>query len=153
MTTMRSCQSPHVARGKVGHFFKNPQNCNLNNGTTVGPIELKLGTQLGLHQIIHLHVLRLGCDCTCARARQRCSRSRERLDQLRYNLVEGCMPKREILMHRICRNAPHLSTCAIFVAYRPNIKNPNLRICSAPQKRCHRPNRRLGFFNSKITIR
>ena len=42
-------------------------------------------------------------------------------------------------MSHICHIAPHLSTCAIFVAYCPNIKNPNLRICSAPQKRCPRP--------------
>ena len=54
-------------------------------------------------------------------------------------------------MHHICRNAPHLSTCAIFAANRPTIKNPNLRICSAPQKRCPRPIiRSLCFYPHTI---
>ena len=61
-------------------------NCNIS--VTTWPItSLKLRTHVGTHPAMYLNVSQLGCDCTCARARQRCPRSRERLDRSRSNLL------------------------------------------------------------------
>ena len=104
---------------KLDIFLRTPKNCNLNNGTTVGPIELKLGTQLGLHQIIHLHVVRLGCYSTCARAGG-APRSRERLGRLRSNLVHGWGPVSRVPCKSHFGPRLHVRTCRMPL---PDLRN------------------------------
>ena len=92
---------------------------HFSNSVITGAISLKLGIQVGTHQAMHSHVLRLGCYCTCARAGG-VSRSRERLGRLRSNLVHGWGPVSRVPCKSHFGPRLHVRTCRMPL---PDLRN------------------------------
>ena len=107
-----------TARAKYNN--KRCQICShFSNSVITGAISLKLGIQVGTHQAMHSHVLRLGCYCTCARAGG-VSRSRERLGRLRSNLVHGWGPVSRVPCKSQLGPRLHVRTCRMPL---PDLRN------------------------------
>ena len=68
---------------------------------------------------MYLHVSKLGCYCTCARARV-VPRSRKRLNRLRSNLVQRWGPVSRVACKSQLRLTLHVRTCRVTV---PDLKN------------------------------
>ena len=106
----------HVPRAKMkGCYFSN----YYDNSVFTGPIALKFRMHEGIHLTMYFHLSQLECYCTYARARV-VPRSRERLNRLRFNLVQRWGPVSRVACKNQLGPTLHVRTCKVTI---PDLKN------------------------------
>ena len=93
---------------------------NYDSPIITEPITLKLRMHVGILSAIYCHVSQQGCDCTCARARQRSFQISRTAGPIASNLVYLWGPVSRVACKSILGPTLHVRPCSVTI---PDLKN------------------------------